>query len=145
MSSNDPFAIYDKTPAFSFAGQGKGYKVTLRVLEAAKLVQGKDFDTNQPAVWKNKDGSTSPKMSAVIKVEHEGQSYSLWAIKPSSLFVAIGTAQREAGQQIAPGGELTIEIVDEVPSKRKGGQAKKEYGATYAPKDAFESSGDVPY
>jgi len=141
--SIDPLQGYDKTPSVSFKNKDKGYLVRLFVMEGAKLVQSRDFQTGQPAVWKNKDGSTSPKMAVVIKVEHEGQTKSLWATQPSSLFAALRHAQQQAGSRIAPGGVLKVWIDDVVETK---GKDKKEYGAEYIPADVLASaSEEVPY
>jgi len=148
--STDPFQSYDKTPSVSFADQGKGYKTRLVVMELPKLVQAKDFDTGEPAFWPAKPGQEpNPKMTVVVKVEENGQTRSLWAPKPSSLFAAIRDAQQKSGQ-IQVGSVLEIEITDVVArkdanGKPKKGKPKKEYGAVHTLPDAFESDGEVPY
>lgn len=145
----DPFASYDKTPAVSFANQGKGYKTRVTVLELPKMVQARDFETDQPAFWPAKPGQEpNPKMTVVIKVEEDGETRSLWAPKPSSLFAAIRDAQKESGQ-LQVGSVIDIEITDVVQrtdanGKPKKGKPKKEYGAAITQPDAFADDSDTP-
>lgn len=132
MSNEDPFAN-DSAPSVSFKNAEVGTTKTLKVLEAPVLLQQRDFDSGEPAFWPaNEDGSKNPKMAAVVKVEdtEDGETKSVWAPKPSSLFAAIGAAQ--AGTKLAPGDELVIQFYAEEPNKDKKKSAQKLYRAKIA-------------
>jgi hypothetical protein len=126
---DDPFAIV-KAPAVSFKDAPVGTKVVCRVLSKAKLVQARDFESGDPATWP--DGN--PKMAAVIQVEVDGERRSVWALKPSSMFQAIGEAQQAAGQRIAPGGTLIITLTGTKPNAKNPKLSdQKLYSAEYRP------------
>lgn len=143
-SNDDPFSGGSKTPSLSWKGVPVGSVFTLKVLEPAKLLQSRNFDTNQPDYWDPE--KTQPKMSAVVNVHvvagpHSvGEDRSIWAQKPSSLFVAIADAQRAAGAMIAAGGTLHLKFDSETPHTNTRYNAIKNYLAKYEPpagQDAF--------
>lgn len=113
IDDDDPFATV-KTPAVSFKDAPIGTKVVCVVKSTAKLVQARDFESGDPATWP--DGN--PKMAAVIQVEVDGEPRSVWALKPSAMFQAIGEAQQAAGRRIAPGGTLTITLTGTKPNAK---------------------------
>lgn len=121
---DDPFAIV-KTPAVSFKGAPIGTEVRFKVTRKATMVQGRDFETNEPKTWP--DGN--PVMCAVFQGIVDGEKRSLWATKPSNLFNAIGEGQAEAGgQRIDAPDELVIKLVGEQPGKMgKKGHPQKLY------------------
>lgn len=108
MTEIDPFAGAEKAPALSFADVEVGHSYTGVVTDTPKLVQSKDYNTGDPAVWP--DGN--PKMSAVINLDVDGEPRSLWAAKPSAMFVAIAEAQRTSGIKIRPGVKLRVTWYD---------------------------------
>lgn len=161
MSQNDDYDPFDNesVPSLSFDGAPIGREYKFKVVEPAKLVQSRDFDTNEPATWP--DGN--PKMSAVLVVEPTGQRdsakakwapydddkdegpRSIWARKPSSMFAALAAAQREAGAKFTEGGTGTVRLSGEKPHENKRFNAIKQYAATYqppAPADAFGDDQD---
>lgn len=143
MSHNeDAFAGGDRTPALSMKGSTPGTSWTVTVTGPAKLVQTKDFDTDEPAFWDEE--KTQPKMAAVVPGVCEGAGVSVWATKPSSLFTAIATAQREAGTTVAKGGTLVITHTGNEPAKNKKFNDKKLYAAKYTAPSAFGSD-DAPF
>lgn len=119
---DDPFAVV-KTPAVSFKDRPVGTVVRFKVTRGAKMVQSRDFDTNEPKTWP--DGN--PVMSAVLQGTVDGERRSLWATKPSNLFNAIGEGQAEAGgRRIGDGDTLVITFTGEQPrpSGKKGNPQK---------------------
>lgn len=145
--STDPFAN-TKTPSLSWKGLPIGSVFTLQVLEPAKLLHSRDFETNEPAYW---DGNPpQPKMSAVINVRvlagpHSvGEERSVWAQKPSNMFAAIASAQKAAGAQIAPGGTLSLRFAGETPHENKRYNPIKSYDAKYEPPTASDAFTDAP-
>ena len=143
-SDVDPFAGGVKIPSLSWRALPIGSVFTLRVTECAKLLHGKNFKTNLPDYWD--EAKTEKKMSAVINVEvlagpHSvGELRSVWAQKPSDLFVAIAAAQAIAGAKIAPGGTLHLKFVGETPHADPKNNPIKNYAAKYVPPvvaDAF--------
>ena len=128
-AGDDPFAVV-KTPAVSFKDAPIGTRKVCKVLSHAKLVQARDFESGDPATWP--DGN--PKMCAVIQVMLDGERQSVWDQKPSALFTAIGEAQQDAGQRIAPGGTLTITLTGTKPnSKNTKLNDQKLYAVEYRP------------
>lgn len=151
QSSTDPFAGGQKTPALSWKGLPIGTVFVCRVLEPAKLLHSRDFETNEPAYWDLE--KTQPKMSAVINVtildgpHSVGEDRSIWAQKPSQLFQAIAQAQKEAGAQIGEGGVLRLKFAGETPHENKRYSPIKNYLAKYEPpaaRDAFETPTPAP-
>lgn len=153
----DPFAGGESAPAFTFPEVGTTHEGT--ILEPPALVQGKDFNTGDPAYWPAKPGQEpNPVMCAVLKIEQaDGEVRSLWATKPSAMFVALKEAQRIAGKPFEVGGTIAIRFAGEEahtdPDKiRRKLPAKKLYSAKYqppAPVDAFadasKGSDDPPW
>jgi hypothetical protein len=92
----------------------KGQTYVLPVLDKPKLIQGWD-QNRKPAVWD--DGS--PKMVAVTVVEFAGERRSLWAPKPSALYVALVDASKRAGHSVR-GGEGNLVITYGGLGKREG-------------------------
>lgn len=139
MSYDDPFASYDRVPALSFKNAAIGTSYTGEVLEEAKLVQARDFETGDPAFWP--DGNK--KMSAVIRLRVDSEERSLWAPKPSAMFKALADAQKAAGKRIAVGGALTVTFTGEEPNtKNPKLNPMKLYAATYSESDPLAD--DVP-
>lgn len=143
----DPFAGGESTPSLSFKDAAIGFTYEGVITSPAELVQGKDFETGEPAVWKNKDGSTSPKYSVVIGVRLDnGEERSLWAVKPSAMFAALKDAQTKAGKPFEVGGKIAVRYTGDKPNEKNPRlNAAKQYAVKYeppAPKDAFASAGD---
>jgi hypothetical protein len=148
----DPFSGGVKTPALSFKDVKVGGEFILRVTEPATLVQGRDYDTSQPAYWDEE--KTQPKMCAVITgrvingPNSVGEHRSVWAKKPSSLFVAIAEAQAKAGVRIAKDGILHIKFAGETKHENKRFNAIKNYTAEYTAPDPLssdEEDEETPY
>lgn len=145
---DDPFAGGERTPSLSFKGLPIGSTFTLRVTEAAKAIQNRDFETNEPAFWDA--ACTQPKMSAVVKVEvisgpHSvGEARSVWAQKPSDLFSAIARAQQEAKAKIAPGGTLLLKFAGETPHTNARYSPIKNYAAKYTPPQGVDAFAEAP-
>lgn len=148
----DPFfeSASEKSPAISFKGAPKGTVITVQVTEPPKKIQGKEFGTDNLAVWRNKDGTTSPKYSAVINGTVDGEPRSIWATIPSDLFIKLRDAQKELGRSVRAGDTIAIKLVNEVPTS---GSPKKIYavkitpGTPPAPKadDPFDTGGAAPW
>lgn len=141
MTEVDPFAGADKVPSLSFDKAEIGTTYNGTITEGPKLVQSRDFKTGQPAVWENKDGSTSPKMAVVLRMkvdefaDSEEPERAVWATKPSALFAALHEAQKTAGDGVMKtGGRLAIRYTGDKPAK--GGSnlnPAKQYAAKYTP------------
>lgn len=127
----DPFAESgEKSPAISFKNAPIGTVITVHVTGSPKKIQGKEYGTDDPAVWKNKDGTTSPKYSAVINGTVDGEPRSVWATIPSDLFIKLRDAQQELGRSVRDGDVLDIKFVKEEPTK---GDPKKIYAVRITP------------
>ncbi len=138
----DPFAGGESVPALSFKDAPVGHTYTGIVTTPAELVQGNDFETGEKAVWKNKDGSTSPKMSVVIKLTVDGEERSLWAVKPSAMFAAIKEAVTKAGKPIEVGGTLAVRYTGDKPNEKNPRlNAAKQYAVKYDPPAAADVFG----
>jgi hypothetical protein len=135
----DPFASADKSPAISFKDKPVGTVITVVVTDTPKKIQGKEYSKDTPAVWHNKDGSTSPKYSAVINGEIDGEPVSIWATIPSDLFAKLKAAQQELGRSVQPGDTVAIKFTGEEPGK---GNPKKIYAVRITPGTPPPSSGD---
>lgn len=131
----DPLASYDKRPSWSWKDRrvGSGFKGV--IVEAPKLVQGRDFKTKEPAVWP--DGN--PKMVVVIGVNINGEEYSLWANKPSALLAALMEAQKTAGKRMEAGGALAVKFTEEVPTD---GDPQRLFAAKYDPPKGVDPFAD---
>jgi len=144
MTNPDPFAGGESKASLSFDAAEVGATYSGVVTDPAELVQGKKFGTDLPAVWENKDGTTSPKMSVVIGLKVDGEDRALWAVKPSAMFAALKDAQIKNGKPFEVGGTLTVRYTGSEPSSQKGMHPKKLYAVKYeapAPKDAFADAG----
>lgn len=155
----DPFDAPSKVPTVTFDKMPIGTTYRLRVLGPAEKAQGKDFESGEPAVWKNTDGSTSPKYSAVLKVKvldnggndrmAVGEDRAIWATIPSAMFAALQDAKKAAGATFEDGGELVVRYSGDKPNEKnprlnpaKQYQAKYTPGAPPAPADPFASGSD---
>jgi hypothetical protein len=145
--SVDPFEAAERVPAVTFKDKPKSTSYTVTVRGNAEKVQGRDFETGELAVWKNKDGSTSPKYSAVIPVTMEdGEDRALWAVIPSAMFAALQEARKQAGNKpFEKGGKLTVQYYDDKPNEKNPRlNPAKQYRARYeppAPADVFADVG----
>jgi hypothetical protein len=148
-TTTDPFAGGDSVPSLSFRDKPVGHTYEGTITSAPELVQGKDFETGEPAVWKNKDGSTSPKMSVVMRLEVDGEQRSLWAVKPSAMFAALKEAQQKAGKPFEVGGAIAVRYTGDKPNEKNPRlNAAKQYAVKYtppSPKDAFGSDDNPPW
>ena len=137
----DPFGLYDKTPSLSFKDAPPGTVYTGIVSRLPEEVAQRDMVTREVKFWK--DGN--PMMAVVLHLDvtmanGAVETRSVWARKPSSMFRAIGEAQRAANTRIQLGGRLSIKFVRTEPSKTPGFNAQKIYEARYEPPDAFASA-----
>lgn len=132
INTADPFAGGESVPAISFAEAEVGTTHTGTITAPAELVQGKEFGTEEPATWKNKDGTTSPKYSVVLNLSVGGEDRSLWAVKPSAMYQALKDALTAAGaKRFEVGGTLAVRFTGTEPSKNKGFNPRKTYAAKY--------------
>lgn len=133
----DPFAKTERNPSLSWKDKPVGTRYVCKVLERPTLVQARDFETGEKATWD--DGN--PRMTAVVAVEVNGEKFSLWAPKPSSMMSAIQNAQADAGAgPIEPGGTLTVEYIGDEPNRTNPKlNPAKQYRAHYQPPGAFDS------
>ena len=141
---HDPFEDFDSAPALSWATAQPGtvYKGTISRLP--KELQDRDIQTKKPKFWD--DGQ--PQMVVVLQVDVETtegpQPRSVWAKKPSSLFRALGQAQKEAGQRFALGGTLYLRLDRLEPSKTPGFSPQKIYAAKYEPPTSVDPWAGAP-
>lgn len=137
---DDPLS-YQKAPSLSFKDAPIGTTYKGIITQRAQLVQSRDFETQEPAVWP--DGN--PKMSVVIQLEVDGEARSLWAPKPSGMFAALVAAQKEAGAgTMQEGGTLWVKFTGTQPNaKNPRLNEAKIYACKYLPPkqvDPFEDS-----
>lgn len=146
----DPFAQREKTPAVSWADAPIGAEITMRLDGKANKVQQKDFETGQPATWK--DGN--PKYSAVVSGTivagpNQGEKRSLWAPIPSALFAAIGAAQTKAGVRLDKDGLLTVRLTGRKPNEKNPRfKPSNQFAAKYEPSatsDPWAAPGESGY
>ena len=136
--ADDPFSGGVKVPSLSWKDAPVGTIFSCEVLEPAKLLHSRNYETNQPDYW-DPPANTNPKMSAVINVlvlagpHSVGEQRSIWAQRPSNLFAAIAQAQQDAGARIAPGGKLHLKFTGETPHQNKRNNPIKNYAAKYEP------------
>ena len=132
---NDPFYGGEKVPSLSWKGLPVGSTFTLEVLEEAKSLQSRNFETNALDYWDEE--KQRPKMSAVLNVmvkagpHSVGEMRSIWAQIPSNLFIALKEAQKVAEAKFQPGGILHVKFTGEVPHENKKYNAIKQYAAKY--------------
>lgn len=135
-TTEDPFAGGTSNPSVSFKDAKPGTKVTGKVVAAPKMMQGRDFETGEPAWWDT--AKTQPKMTVVTELDIDGVTHSLWAQKPSAMFAALADAQQKAGARIEPGGTLTVTYTGDKPNEKNPRlNPAKQYAAVYAAADAF--------
>ena len=65
-ANDDPFLGGEKVPSLSWRNLPHGSTFTLEVLEPAKKLQSRDYDTGKPDFWDEE--RTQPVWSAVINV-----------------------------------------------------------------------------
>lgn len=130
----DPFDDFEKVPSLSWAEAPVGtvYKGTISKLP--REVHDRDIATKEPKFWK----SGEPQMSVVMHldittVQGTVETRSVWAKKPSSMYRALGQAQKDAGAKFALGGTVYIRLDRLEPSKTPGFNAQKIYMAKYEP------------
>ena len=133
----DPFADAVQVPSLSFrdAPIGTTYRGVITSLPVER--QSRNFETGKPDVWE--DGN--PQISVVLRVEivnaaGEAEERSIWAKKPSSLYRALGAAQKAAGTRFALGGTLYVRYERQEPSKNPKLSPQKIYTAKYEPPPA---------
>jgi hypothetical protein len=121
----------ESVPSLSFKDAPVGTLYTGIITKRARLLQQRDFESGQLANWE--DGN--PKMAAVIELDVMGDTFALWAPKPSAMFAALVAAQKaaEAGTMVE-GGELSIEFIGTEPNKKNPRlNAQKLYRCHYVP------------
>lgn len=139
----DPFLENgEKSPAISFKGAAIGTVITVKVTDSPKKIQGKEFGTDNPAVWRNKNGTTSPKYSAVINGTVDGEPRSIWATIPSDLFAKLKAAQQEIGRSVRDGDTVAIKLIAEEPTS---GSPKKVYAVKITPGVPAVAKADDPF
>lgn len=150
----DPFEGGEKVPSITWQpSRGVDYplgtKYVLELDENPKLLQSRNYDTNEPDWWD--DARTQPKMSAVITgtvlsgPQGVGEKRSVWANKPSNLFVNLKEAQ--SAEKFKKGSKVSIEFVGTEPAKNDP-QGKKNpvklFKVTHEPITAFGGSDAAP-
>lgn len=141
----DPFDDFEKVPAVSWADAPVGTVVKGTISRLPKEVQDLDFRTKEPKFWK----SGEPQMSVVMHIDITDrlggvETRSLWAKKPSSMYRALGQAQKDAGAKFALGGTLYIRLERTEPSKTAGFHPQKIYAAKYEPPTAAADPWGAP-
>jgi hypothetical protein len=133
----DPFSGGEKTPSLSWKGLPVGATFSLEVLEAAKPLQSRNFESGELDYWDTEH--KQPKMAAVVNVRvlagpHSvGEERSIWAQIPSNMFIAIKEAQKTADARLAAGGKLHLRFAGEKPHDNKRYSPIKQYEAKYEP------------
>jgi hypothetical protein len=141
----DPFYGSEKIPSLSWKGLPPGSTFELIVLDAAKAIQSRNFESGQPDYWDAE--KTRPKMAAVLNVlvvsgpHSAGEDRSIWAQIPSNMFIALKEAQKTAESRFAPGGTLYLRFTGEVPHENKRYSPIKQYEAKYVP-PVFSTASD---
>lgn len=146
MSTETDLFAGGGSPSLSWKDKPIGTTVTGTVTEAPKLVQSRDFETGEPAFWPaGRDGQINPKMAVVLAFEVGGEALSVWAVKPSAMFAAIASAQKNAGgHRIDIGDTLTITYAGDKPNENPRLNAAKQYTATVTVGDKFADPTPVP-
>jgi hypothetical protein len=140
----DPFASPDKLPAVSWRSSPgvdvpPGTTQRFQITATARQVESRDFETGQIKRWDPKPGQAvgDPKWSVVTEVTDPatGEAKALWCDRGSAMFVALKSAQQNAGQQFAPGGTLAVTFTGF--GVRKDGRTDmlgpKQFSAVYTP------------
>jgi hypothetical protein len=141
---HDPFEDFDSSPGLSFATAQPGTVYKGVISRLPKELQDRDIATKKPKFWE--DGQ--PQMCVVMTIDVETadgpQPRSIWAKKPSSMFRALGQAQKDAGQRFALGGTLYVRLERLEPSKTPGFSPQKIYAAKYEPPVVTDPWGAAP-
>jgi hypothetical protein len=133
----DPFSGGEKVPSLSWKDLPIGSTFSLEVLEAAKPLQSRNFESGELDYWDAE--RQRPKMAAVVNVRvlqgpHSvGEDRSIWAQIPSNMFVAIKEAQKTADARLTPGGKLHLRFTGTIPHENKRYSPIKQYEAKYEP------------
>lgn len=129
----DPFADDSGYPAVSWANAAPGAVVTGVIASVPKEIQDRAIGTREPQVWKDGSPKTVIVFTVDIAISGGTERRSVWAKKPSSMYRAIVSAQKDAGQRIAVGGTLHLKLERLEPSKTPGFSPQKIYVAKYIP------------
>lgn len=130
----DPFDVPPSVPALSFKDAPVGTSYVGQVTQLPTLVQQRDFETNEAAVWP--DGN--PKMAAVFHIKIGTEERSVWCPKPSSLFAAVVDAQTANKQRMMLGDTVQISFIGEKPNETNPRlNAAKQYAVRITPLDPF--------
>jgi hypothetical protein len=149
----DPFEGGERIPSIGWqVSRGVDYpvgtKYRLKLDGPAKLLQSRNYDTNEPDWWDRAE--TQPKMSAVLAgvvlagPTGEGEKRSVWANKPSNLFAALKDAQSGEGKKFKEGSVVEIEYLGSVPHEDPKKNPIKQYKVTHELPTAFGSTDAVP-
>lgn len=141
----DPFGQSEPCPAISFKHMPIGTTYQGVITQLPEEIQDRDYSTQKPLYW----DTGQPKMVVVLRILCRAQNgdeeeRSVWAKKPSNLFRAIGSAQKEAGARLALGGTLAIRLVGEQATGVPRQSPQKLYEARYTPPVA-EAAGSDPW
>ncbi|HEY9315810.1 hypothetical protein [Williamsia sp.] len=118
-----------------------GTTVEGTIVDQPSVSQANDFDTNEPATWK--DGN--PIMQMVVRLQTTERDpedadddgiRTLYVRDGSNLKRAVVAAMQKAKAKIAVGGTLSVTYVSDGEKKKAGLNAPKMYSATYAAPDA---------
>lgn len=131
-------SLLDSSPVAKF--EEIGDIITGTLVEDPEATQQSDFDTGEPAFWR--DGQ--PKMQLVIRlVDAAGEETRLYA-KAGSLS-AIKKALAKADAPLRKGGELWLKFSGEGEPPRKGYHPPKLFEAAYdPPKDVSSPASSEP-
>jgi hypothetical protein len=135
--ADDPFSGGEKIPSLSWKDLPVGSTFTVEILEPAKAIQSRDFETGELAFWDT--DKQQPKMSAVINVHvlagpHSiGEDRSIWAQIPSNILMAMKEAQKAAEARIETGGILHLKFTGTKPHENKRYSPIKQYVCKYEP------------
>lgn len=141
MTAEDPFASQPKVPSISWKGSEVGTFLTLELDKPAETVTyGKWPDGND----KKNAVATGTVKKFSLDPSIVGETRSLWALIPGSLFIAIRDAQRDAGgQRLAPGGLLHVKVTGETPTGK--GNPRRDFAAKYEPPAEPITDDEIPF
>lgn len=140
-ANDDPFASRPKIPSVSWKDAPVNTVLTIEVEKPAETVKyGK---------WPDGNEKNNAVITGVIKrYTHdpsiEGETRSVWAAIPSSLFIAIRDAQRDAGgQRIGAKSILHLKVTGYTPVN---GNMRRDFAGKHEPPaaDAF-SDDEIPF
>lgn len=141
MTAEDPFASQPKVPSVSWKGAPTGTVLTMQIDKPAETVTYGNWPDG-------KDKKHAVVTGTVLKYAHDpsiqGETRSVWATIPGSLFIAIRDAQRDAGgNRLAPGGKLHIKITGETPTGK--GNPRRDFAAKYEPPTEPVTDDEIPF